>query len=118
MILGNNETEIAPIRQQLQDTTEWQVNAFTDKEEAVSFFQQQTQDVIIFSNVLDVEIKMGLEKLFRFQFEDVIVFTAVKEADVWNEVNDALHKLAERKRPSYSFVDDALKNASFNITFN
>lgn len=118
MILGNDGNEIAPIVQQLQDTTEWQVNAITDKEEAVNLFQSQVQDVIIFSDTFDHAIKNGLEKLFRFQSEDVIVLTTVKETTIWEEVNDALHKLSDSKRPGYSFVDDALKNAKFNITFN
>ena len=118
MILGNNEMDIAPIMQQLENTSEWEINAFTDKENAVKLFQNQTQDVIVFSNGFDKTIKKGLENLFRFQEEDLIVFTSINETDVWNEVNNSLHQLADSKRPSYSFVDDALKDAKFNITIN
>jgi len=118
MILGKNETDITPVMQQLNNTAEWQVNAFTDKEDAISQFQNNTQDVVIFTPALDEMTKNGLQKLFQFQSEDVIVLSVTNEADIWNKVNDALHRLSDSKRPQYAFVDDALKHARFNISLN
>ncbi|KAA5536363.1 hypothetical protein F0919_01465 [Taibaiella lutea] len=118
MILGKNEMDITPIAQQLQSTDEWQIHVMTDKEDAVNLYQSNTQDVVIFTQALEEEIKKGLEKIFKFQSEDVIIFSDTNEEDIWNKVNEALHQLADSKRPEYSFVYDALKHARFNINLN
>jgi predicted oxidoreductase (fatty acid repression mutant protein) len=118
MILGENEQDIIPIINQLDSTTEWQVNAFSDKEEAVNYFQQGLQDVVIFSEAMKPETKQGLSKLFRFQEKDIVLLTTKANSNVWEEVNDALHQKAIHSRPTYAIVDDALKNARFNICLN
>lgn len=118
MILGKNEQDIIPIINQLDSTAEWQVNAFSDKEEAVNYFQQGLQDVVIFSEAMEMETKQGLSKLFRFQEKDIVLLTSKTGSDVWEEVNDALHQKTLYSKPTYAIVDDALKNARFNICLN
>lgn len=119
MILGKTKTDIAPVMQQLNTVNEWEVNAFEDREEAINHFvANDFLDVVIFTEALEEETKNGLQKLFTFQQEDVIVLSAMEEAGIRDMVNEALHKLADNKRPKYAFVDDALKHAKFNICLN
>ncbi len=118
MILGENEHDIFPIVNQLNTTDEWEVKAFTNKEEAINHFQQSIQDVVIFHESLEANTKQGLSRLFQFQEEDVILMTANKTTSIWNDVNEALHNRGESSKPVFTFVDDALKHAKFNINLN
>ena len=118
MILGRNEQDIAPVMQQLANTAEWQVNAFEHKEDAVNHFVAGDLDVIIFTKAVEDGIKSGLAKLFSFRQNDLILLADADEKDIWHKVNEALHQLADSKRPRYAFVDDALKHARFNINLN
>jgi hypothetical protein len=118
MILGKDEMDVTPIAQQLQNITEWEIHVTTDKEDAVNLYQSNMQDVVIFTEALEAEIKKGLEKIFKFQSEDVIILSDTTEEDIWDKVNEALHQLADSKKTQYSFVDDALKHARFNISLN
>jgi len=118
MILGKTEQDVAPIVNQLNNTEEWQVNAFTDKETAINHFQQGLQDVVIFHDSIEGNTKAGLSRLFQFQEEDIILLTAHPDTDIWEQVNESLHHRAYDLKPRLTVIDDALKNASFNICLN
>ena len=118
MVIGKNEQDISPIVNQLNNTAEWQVNAFTEKEEAINYYQQGLQDVVIFSEAIDDLTKQGLSKLFQFQEAGILILTGKENSNIWEEVNEGLHQQKGSINPRYSFVDDALKNARFNISLN
>lgn len=118
MILGNNEHDIAPIVNQLNNTEEWQVKAFTDKEQAINHFQQGIQDVVIFHRDMEATMKQGLSSLFQFQEENIILITADETTDIWEQVNELLHQRAYNTNPKFTIIDNALKNANFNICLN
>jgi hypothetical protein len=118
MFLGENEHDISPIINQLNTTDEWEVKAFTNKEDAINHFQQGIWDVVIFHEAIEANTKQGLSRLFQFQEGDVILITARQTTSIWDDVNEALHNRSESIKPVFTFVDDALKNAKFNINLN
>jgi hypothetical protein len=118
MVLGKNEQDITPILNELNNTDEWEVNAFTDKEAAVNYFQQGDRDVVVFSKEIAASEKQGLGRLFQFQERNIILLNFNHEKTIWTTVNDALYQREINMRPIYSIVDNALRHAKFNICLN
>jgi len=117
MILGSTTADIHPVTEQLSHIPEWEVHAFSEKEEAVSFFQQRSADVVIFTDAVDVSVSTGLGKLFRFQEENVVLLSSVTATTHIREaVNEALYR--EASPGGFRIIDNALMAAGISFHLN
>lgn len=87
-----------------------------DVETAVEQLQQAPFDLLLFPGTISMADERKMRKLGRI-FQDDILFlksdTSILPVALINQAI-AGYRNADRKR--YTFVDDALKNASFHIT--
>lgn len=113
LLVGNNEQQVNNWIKVLNNHDEWNtVHALTD-EEAIEKFHQYSFDVVALGNDLSEEAVKKLNKLFTLQHEDVILIT--DEMNTGEKIASALSS-QKKNKASFSFVDDALKNAGLNIT--
>jgi len=95
----------------------WATTEVATAEEAIEKFHQQNFEVVILTDGLSGEEEKKLRRIFTVQNPDIIIIRYNDENDALlkGEITNALEKLHKSRRPSYSVVDDALKNAELNI---
>jgi len=73
--------------------------------------------MVVFADDVNDEEERKLRKIFTIQNPDIIILKHFSDNDnlLANEIMAALDKQRKEKKPSFSFVDDALKNAGLNI---
>lgn len=99
----------------LVSNKDWDVITALTTEAAIEKFQQLDIDVVVFANTMqEDEIKM--RKLFSFQQPEIILLQNNDRGFIAEEIKAALQKKQSANKPSFSFVDDALKKAELPIT--
>ena len=114
LVTGDSEGMVV---NQINKNDEWMATAAITDEDAIEKFHQRNFDVAIFTDVITVETEKKLRKIFTIQNPDIII-ARYDSSDInllIAEIEAALNKLRKDKRPSFSFTDDALKNAGLNI---
>ncbi|MGF2414135.1 hypothetical protein [Ferruginibacter sp.] len=94
---------------------EWDVTTALNTEAAIEKFHQLNFDVLVFTNTTK-EDELKLRKLFLFQQQEIILLQNSNTDVIAAEIKDALQKKQTANKPSFSFVDDALKAAELPIT--
>lgn len=81
-------------------------------ENAIEKFQQSGIDIVFLCNDIDSADKRKLHKIFNLLDEDVSTIEFDSNADIRTIITNTLnHKM----KKSFSFIDDALADARFNI---
>lgn len=94
---------------------EWDVVAVAGTEAAIEKFHQVDFDVVVFDNSTK-EDAAKLSRLFLFQRPDLVLLENNNDDEIVTQIKAALQKRQEANKPSFSFVDDALKAAALPIT--
>ena len=86
-------------------------------EEAIEKFHRHDFEAVVFTGTISIDEERKLRKIFTFHNSDIILIKHQhdNEGMLVDEIVTALDKFHKAKRPSYSLVDDALKNAGLNI---
>ena len=113
LLVGNNEQQVNNWMKVLDKNDEWNaVHAITD-EEAIEKFHQYHFDVVVLGNSLSDEEVKKLSKLFTVQNDEVKLIR--DDNNLEEKIRSAL-AAQEKNKATFSFVDDALKNAGLNIS--
>jgi len=112
-----NKTEVLLIghNQFLNENDKWNVVAASNAETAIEKFQQRDFDVVVFANEVEAD-EIKLRKLFAFQQAGIILLQNNNDDLVIADIKKALDEKQQQNKPSFSFVDDALKAAMLPIT--
>jgi len=86
-------------------------------EEAIEKFHRHNFEAVVFTDTISSDEERKLRKIFTFHNPDIILVRHQHDDEgvLVAEIVAALDKFQKAKRPSYSLVDDALKNAGLNI---
>ena len=117
LVTGRNEAELQPILTLINDNDDWITTSATTDEEAIEKFHQRNFDIVVLTNDMGEEEDRKLRKIFTIQNPDIIILAHSIEDNrlLTAAIGVALDKRRQEKKPSFSFVDDALKNAGLNI---
>jgi len=117
LVTGRNENTVRSIAELINNNKDQVATKATTDEEAIEKFHQRDFDMVVFAGDINVEEERKLRKIFTIQNPDIIILKQSNENDnlLVNEIIEALDKQRNGKKPSFSFVDDALKNAGLNI---
>lgn len=117
LVTGRNDDTVRAIAELINSNKGWVATKAATGEEAIEKFHQLNFDMVVFTNDVDDEEERKLRKIFTIQNPDIIIVKQSSDIDnlLANELMVALDKQRKEKKPSFSFVDDALKNAGLNI---
>lgn len=115
MVIGKNASTINEIENTLKAFPDWNVKTFTDKEAAISFYQQGFQDIVIFSDELDSTTATGLKNLFSFQEPEIVLLEEQAPALMITAIKNGIKQREAALKPVIRYEDDTLRNARFNI---
>ena len=113
LIFGKNENRNAALVEDLNANYQ-PVTATTD-EQAIEKFQQSVIEAVIFSDGVTVTEKAKLEKIFSLQDEATAFVNDIEDSQLEVLITNAISTKRKQNKPSFSFKDDALKNAGLNI---
>ena len=117
LVTGRNRYTAKSIAGLINSNRDWvATNAATD-EEAIEKFHQRNFDMVVFADDINDEEERKLRKIFTIQNPDIIILKQDRDDDnlLTTAIIAALDKQHKDKKPSFSIVDDALKNAGLNI---
>ena|SRR5436190_2083853 len=117
LVTGRNEAELQPILTLINDNDDWITTSATTDEEAIEKFHQRNFDIVVLTNDMGEEEDRKLRKIFTIQNPDIIILAHSIEDNrlLTAAIGVALDKRRQEKKPTFSFVDDALKDAGLNI---
>jgi hypothetical protein len=117
LLAGKRETGLPKLTEFINHHAVWAPAEVATAEEAIEKFHQQDFDLAILTDGISSEEEKKLRRIFTFQNPEIIIIRYNDDNDVllMGEITNALEKLQKARRPSYSLVDDALKNAGLNI---
>jgi hypothetical protein len=118
LIIGQSNTSFQTFNDQFTKNGNWSVITASSDEEAIEKFHRHLFEVVVLTDTVSSDEEKKLQKIFSFHNPDIII---VKDQNGNNEalvaeIEAGLDKLKNTRKPSYSLVDDALKNAGLNIT--
>ena len=118
LVIGKKTEILESITNEINIHADWIVTKAVDEEQAIEKFHQQQFDVVIFAENMIREAEKKLRKIFIIQNPDIIFLQndASSSKPLGTEIEFALDKRNKDQRPSFSFTDDALKNAGLNIS--
>ena len=117
LVTGRNQDSVDSIVGLKDNHTDWLFTQAATDEEAIEKFHQRNFDIVLFTDGMNDDEEKKLRKIFTIQNPDIIILKHYSDKDnlLTDEINAALEKQRKDKKPSFSFVDDALKNAGLNI---
>jgi len=117
LMVGVNEIARKAIVTQISNDKDWMITETDTTEEAIERFHRQGFEIVIFPSEISGEDERKLSKIFSIQNPDIIILKYDdKDGHLLNDqITEALNKQRMNKKPSFSLVDDALKNAGLNI---
>jgi hypothetical protein len=117
LVTGKNQIVVETVVALINNNDEWLATKASTDEDAIEKFHQRNFDLVLFADGVTEEDDRKLRKIFTIQNPDIIML--MHKGDLGNllvdEITTALDKQRNDKKPSFSFVDDALKNAGLNI---
>ena len=113
LIFGKNENRNAALVEELN--ANYQTVTATTDEQAIEKFQQSVIEAVIFSEGVTVTEKAKLEKIFSLQDEATVFVNDIEDSQLEVLIANAINTKRKQNKPSFSFKDDALKNAGLNI---
>lgn len=116
LLVGNNEQQVNNWMKVLDRHEEWNAVHSLNDEEAIERFHHLNFDVMVLGKDLGNEATRKLEKLFTLQHDEAAVINdSADNNSLENKINGVL-AAKKTSKATFSFVDDALKNAGLNIT--
>jgi hypothetical protein len=118
LVTGRNQDSVNSIIKLMDNNNDWVSTYAATDEEAIEKFHQRDFDIVLFTGGVNGDEEKKLRKIFTIQNPDIIILkhSPHEGSLLTDEINAALEKQRNDKKPSFSFVDDALKNAGLNIT--
>ena len=117
LVTGKNELITRTAIALINTNPEWVATKAATGEEAIEKFHHRGFDIVLFAGEITGEDERKLRKIFTIQNPDIILLNHKSGEDnlLTAKITAALDKRHNDKRPSFSFVDDALKDAGLNI---
>ena len=115
LVIGNHTTNLPNKLNQFTDNSECTISIALTAEAAIEKFHQANFDIVLLNKGFAEEEKKLL-KVFTHQNPAVIIQQYVDDNLLPAAISNALARHREAGKPSFSFVDDALKNAGLNIS--
>ena len=109
LVVGENEF--------LHTGNKWDVVTVSNTEAAIEKFHQVDFDVVVFTESIRGDV-VKLSKLFLFQQPDLILLENNNDDLIAEQITTVLQKRGATNKPSFSFVDDALKQLHYQSLFN
>jgi len=118
LVTGRNEALVQTMLTLVNDNDDWMATAAATDEEAIEKFHQLNFNIVVLTDDIGEEEDRKLRKIFTIQNPDIIIIKHSSDDSrlLTAEITVALDKQLKDKKPFFSFVDDALKNAGLNIT--
>jgi hypothetical protein len=114
LLVGDNEQQVNNWIKVLNTHDNWNAVHSLNDEEAIEKFHQLNFDVMVLGKDLSSEAVRKLDRLFTLQHDEVAVINDAEDNRLEEKINAAL-SAQKRNKATFSFVDDALKNAGLNI---
>ncbi|MCC6289804.1 MAG: hypothetical protein IT249_18150 [Chitinophagaceae bacterium] len=112
MLVTNNTSMFGNIENELnRKDVEWYIT--DSSENAIEKFQQSGIDIVFLHNNMDATDKRKLQKIFNLFDENINIVEIDSNANVATTIANALNN---QMKNNFSFIDDALVNAKFNIS--
>ena len=117
LVIDRNEDTMQSLIRLINNNLEWNGVGAGSDEDAIEKFHQRSFDMVLLINGNTEVEEKKLRKIFTHQNPDVIIMQHLDGDSglLISEIEQSLDKLNKNKKPSFSFVDDALKNARLNI---
>jgi vacuolar-type H+-ATPase subunit F/Vma7 len=118
LVAGRNQDSVDSIVELMDNNNDWVFMQAATDEEAIEKFHQRNFDIVLITDGITDDEERKLRKVFTIQNPDIIILKHYSNEGnlLTDEINAALEKQRKDKKPLFSFVDDALKNAGLNIT--
>jgi len=117
LVVGRNENSLETLLKFINSNGERAITVTVTDEEAIEKLHQRDFAVVVLTNGIRGEEEKKLRRIFTIQNPDIIImrYSDGDEVLLITEITGALDKLRKAKKPSFTLVDDALKNAGLNI---
>ena len=86
-----------------------------NEEAAIDGFLQTPVDAVVFGEDINEAVKTKLTKIFSTQDNATVYMNDNSNADMAEEILQAISNKQKENKPAFSFKDDVLKNAGLNI---
>ncbi len=114
LVVGTNENNLQQTVTNLNTQQGWNAVCIGNTEAAIEKLFQQDFDVLVVTEAT-AAAATKLKKIASLQQEEMIIIENTNADKLIDEINAALSQAASATT-TYSFVDDALKNAMLPIT--
>lgn len=117
LVIGTNEHQLTRLTNEINQQPLWNGEMATGDEMAIEKMLQTSYDLIVLADGITSEATAKLQKIVALQQPGLIILQHYADANVsLTETIDALlEEQLNAGKPTFSFVDDALKNAGLNI---
>ncbi len=115
LVVGTNETVIKNAVRSINGNTTGDVVSASGSEAAIEKFHQRDFTVVVFTACTGEEEKK-LRKIFTLQNPGIMIITSSPGEQLADEIIAATERKRNAGRPTFSFLDDALKNARLPVT--
>lgn len=113
LIFGKNQDNNVALVNRLNDQLD-SIIATTD-EMAIEKFQQSHIDAVFFAEDVTAVEKNKLEKIFSLQSGEVVFIDNILQGEPAIIILQTIEDKRKENKPSFTFKDDALRNAGLNI---
>lgn len=116
LVTANHQDRVDALLREIDQTPGWQATGAVSVETAIEKFHQQPATLAVLAKDITVDEQKKLTIIFTLQHPDVILLSEGAEVvTISSDIQLALDEKTRSAKPSFSFVDDALKNAGLNI---
>ena len=105
------------LKSTINNEEDWVADIATAVETAIEKLYQQNFDVVVLTPGLSSEQENKLRKIFLFQHPEGSIINSAG-SDVEELFAAIKNEFKNKRRASFSFVDDVLKNAGIPISYN
>ena len=117
LIIGELKTGFETIKNLSNRYVDWKISTAYNDEEAIEKFHRHNFEVVVFTDSVSSDEERKIRKIFTVQKPGIVIIKHQQGNDglLIDEITTALDESSKAKAPSYTLVDDALKNAGLNI---
>jgi hypothetical protein len=115
LMIGNDQTKLHHSISLINSNTKCDAASAAGTEDAIEKFHQRDFSLVVFTNGVQEEEKK-LRKIFTLQNPRGVIIQSSDDDVLMGEIKEALEKQEAAVKPSFSIVDDALKNAMLPVT--
>ena len=118
LVVGQRETSFLSLAEFASHNKAWETIAVATAEEAIEKFHRQDFEIIILADDIIGEEEKKLRRIFQVQNPDIIIinYHEIDNSSLSGDILRTLNTLKKAKKPAFTIVDDALKNAGLNIS--